>query len=281
MTVPSLAIHFNREVNKGATFNPQKDMLPILGPVKEAFEKEGYLLDLLAKETGCSKESILDYDLYLYIQETPSFVGQDKAMVSAPRVDNQASVYGAIKGLIDGAPSTGIALAACFDNEEIGSATKQGADSLLLSQIIERIAGGMGKMGDQLYRMYASSFMLSADGAHALHPNVPEKNDPTNEPVIGGGVAVKVSAKQSYTTDGVSAGIIKDIFERNQLSYQYLVNRSDEPGGRTLGQMVAKYIPIKGVDVGLPMLAMHSARELFGTEDFEDMMALFKAFYGY
>lgn len=281
MTIPSLAIHYNREVNTSAVFNPQKDMLPLVTALEEQLDCEGWLNSLMADRAGCAVEDILDYDLYVYIKEEGCFIGSDLNMVSAPRVDNLASVYASIESLIESNPSTGVSLAACFDNEEIGSGTKQGADSMLLKQVLDRICIALNKVDDQLFRMYANSFMISADGAHALHPNVAEKSDPTNEPVINKGIVIKVSARQHYTTDGVSGGIFKSICDASEVPFQYLVNRSDIPGGKTLGQMVAKYAPIKGVDVGLPMLAMHSARELFGAKDFEDMIRVFRYFYDY
>lgn len=281
MTIPSLAIHFNREVNKGVSFNPQKDMLPLMSLLKDELEAENFLLNILAKESSCNVQDILDYDLYVYVQEKGRRIGRDQDLVSAPRVDNQASVYTSIEALINSELNSGISMAVCFDNEEIGSATKQGADSMLLLQILERIAMALGKVGDQLYRMFDQSFLVSADGAHALHPNYEEKNDPTNLPIINQGIVIKVSARQSYTTDGISGGIFKRLCEQNDINYQYLVNRSDVLGGRTLGQMAAKYVPIKGVDVGIPMLGMHSARELFGEKDFVDLIKVFECFYGY
>ena len=281
MTIPSLAIHFNREVNKSASFNPQKEMLPLMTSLKNDLEAENYLLNILANEADCKIEDILDYDLYVYVQERGSRIGKDQDLISAPRVDNQSSVYTSIEALIDSEPYKGISMAACFDNEEIGSATKQGADSMLLLQILERIGISLGKVKDQLYRMIDQTFLVSADGAHALHPNYEEKNDPTNLPIINKGIVIKVSARQSYTTDGISGGIFKGLCEENDVNYQYLVNRSDILGGKTLGQMVAKYVPIKGVDVGIPMLGMHSARELFGEKDFDDLIKVFKCFYGY
>lgn len=280
MTIPSLAVHYNRTVNtEGAKFNPQKEMLPIIGVVKDSFEKEGYLNKLLAEEVDCEASEILDYDLYLYIKEDGLRIGAEGDLVSAPRVDNQASVFGSIQALIEAKPEKSIALAACFDNEEVGSLTKQGADSTLLYQITERIGMALHRNNEMMYRMWNNSFMVSADGAHGVHPNYMEKNDVTNFPVLNGGIVIKSSAKQSYMTDGISSGIFKQICEQAEVPYQTLVNRSDIPGGKTLGPLAAKYMPMQGVDVGIPMLAMHSARELFGASDFEDMVKVFKYFY--
>lgn len=280
MTIPSIAIHFNRTVNKeGAVMDPQKELLPIMELLQEEIEKEGYLNRLLADELGCDVETILDYDLYLYVKEEGLHIGPSGDMVSAPRVDNQASVYGSVQALMEAEVDKDILIAACFDNEEIGSLTKQGADSTLFMQVVERIAICIHKTGDDLYRMLEGSIMLSADGAHGYHPNYPEKNDVTNFPVLGGGLALKVSARQSYMTDGVSGAIFKGICDQAGLKYQVLVNRSNILGGKTLGPLAGKYLPMKGFDVGIPMLGMHSARELFSASDFEDMVQLFKYFY--
>lgn len=281
MTIPSLAVHFNRTVNsEGAHFNPQKDMMPLLDVLKEDIEAEGYLNSLLAKEVGCEGEDILDYDLYLYVKEEGYRIGPAGDLVSAPRVDNQASVFASLQALMETDVDKDILMAACFDNEEIGSLTKQGADSTLLSQVAERVALAMHKTDEQFYRMLEGSRMISADGAHGYHPNYPEKNDVTNFPVLGKGIVLKVSARQSYMTDGVSGAVFKGLCEKADVPYQQQVNRSDILGGKTLGPIASKYLPIPGVDVGVPMLAMHSARELFSASDFEDMVALFKAFYG-
>lgn len=280
LTIPSLAVHYNRTVNAdGAKFNPQKEMLPIMSMVKKSFIKEGYLNNLLAEEVGCDASDILDYDLYLYVKEDGLRVGPDGALVSAPRVDNQASVFASIQSLIEAKPNKSIALAACFDNEEVGSLTKQGADSTLLYQITERIGLALHKNEEMMYRMLNHSFMISADGAHGVHPNYMEKNDVTNFPVLNGGIVVKSSARQSYMTDGISSGIFKQMCEQAGVPFQTLVNRSDILGGKTLGPLASKYMPMQGVDVGVPMLAMHSARELFGASDFEDMLKVFKYFY--
>jgi len=280
LTIPSVAIHFNRTVNKeGAVMDPQKELMPIMEMLKDEVEKEGYLNRLLADELECDVSTILDYDLYLYVKEEGLHIGPTGELVSAPRVDNQASVFASIQALIEADVEKDILIAACFDNEEISSLTKQGADSTLFMQIVERIAYGIHKTGDDLYRMLDGSLMLSADGAHGYHPNYPEKNDVTNFPVLGGGLALKVSARQSYMTDGVSGAIFKGICEQAGLKYQVLVNRSNILGGKTLGPLAGKYLPMKGFDVGIPMLAMHSARELFSTSDFEDMVQLFKYFY--
>lgn len=279
LVVPSLAIHFNREVNKGVATNPQKDMLPIMNLIGDKVETDGYLVNVLADEVGCAVEDILDYDLYVYVAQGAVRVGQDQSMVLAPRVDNQSMVYASVQSLIDATPQKGVAVAACFDNEEIGSTTKQGADSMLLYQVTERIGLALKRTREQMYRMWNQSFLISADGAHSHHPNVIEKNDVTNITSIGRGISIKVSAKQSYTTDGESAAIFKQLCNELDKPYQHLVNRSDIPGGKTLGPISTKYIPIKAVDVGIPMLGMHSAAELFGESDFEDCVEIFKAFY--
>jgi aspartyl aminopeptidase len=279
LIIPSLAIHFNREVNKGVLTNPQKDMLPLMQMVEKDFETKNHLLNVLANKIGCQVEEILDFDLYLYVVEQGQVVGLNKEFISSPRIDNLAMVYSSIEALIDSKHDDGINMAACFDNEEIGSTTKQGADSTLLQQVIDRIGIALHKEPVQLYQMMTKSFMISADGAHAAHPNAMESNDITNYPVVNNGVTIKVSAKQSYATDGISSAIFQQLCQKAQVPYQMFVNRSDVPGGKTLGPIATKYLPIKAVDIGVPMLSMHATRELMGVSDFEDTIKVFKIFY--
>ena len=279
LTIPSIAIHFDKEVNKGSALNPQINMMPLIGQLKDTVEKEGYLLSLLAKEVGCEEEEILDYDLYVYVQEETCLMGADMDMISGPRIDNQASVFSSIQALIDSEPLDGIAVAACFDNEEVGSMTNRGVDSTLLYQVTERIGLALSRQREQIYRMWNRSFVISSDGAHAAHPNRPEKNDLTNLPLINGGMTIKVSAKQSYGTNGVTSGVFKQLCEKADVPYQYLVNRSDLPGGKSMGPIAARYLTVPAIDVGMPMLAMHSARELAGVRDLDDAVKVFTTFF--
>ena len=279
LIIPSLAIHFNRNVNKGVEVNPQKDMMPLLQTVKKDFEAKNYLINLISKELNCSIDDILDFDLYLYALEKTIEVGVESEFISSPRIDNLSMVYASIEGLINSEKNDSISVAACFDNEEIGSTTKQGADSLLFKNILDRILISLNVEEEERYNVYNRSFVISADGAHAVHPNVVEKNDITNFPIMNSGIAIKISARQSYSTDSITASIFKSICEKAGVNVQYFVNRSDERGGQTLGPISAKYLPIKSVDIGLPMLSMHSVRELMGKGDFEDSIKIFKTFY--
>jgi aspartyl aminopeptidase len=279
MTIPNLAIHMNSDINKGIELNKQKDLLPIMGQIDKDTNKEKYLLNLIGKEIGESPENILDYDLYVYLAEEGVVTGVDGEFVSAPRLDDLSMVYASIKGIINGEHKDGINIAACFDNEEIGSRTKQGADSNLFAIITERIAIALGKSKTQYYRMLSDSYMISADGAHGLHPNYPEKNDPTNKPTVNKGIAIKINASKKYSSDAVSIGVFQQLCEKEGVEVQKFVNRSDLTGGSTLGTIATKYLPISAVDIGVPMLAMHSSREIMGTNDFLDTIKLFTGFY--
>ncbi|MEA1974449.1 MAG: M18 family aminopeptidase [Bacillota bacterium] len=279
LIIPSLAIHFNRTVNTGVEINPQKDLLPIMQTIEKDFETKDYLIKLLAKEIKCEIDEILDFDLYLYVTEKANTVGLDKEFISSPRIDNLSMVFSSVKALINSENSESINMIACFDNEEIGSTTKQGADSTLFHQILERIMFALNIKNEKMYKVLNNSFMISADGAHAVHPNVVEKNDITNFPVVNSGIAIKVSAKQSYATDSISSSIFKRICNQAEVSFQTFINRSDERGGKTLGPIAGKYLPIRAIDVGVPMLSMHSARELMGKNDFIDSIKIFNAFF--
>ena len=279
MIIPNLAIHQNREVNKGVELNKQIDMLPTLSVIKEGFEKKNYLINLIAKELKVKAEDILDFEIYLYEYERGNFVGVEGELLSASRIDNLASVYGSLLGLTESSEFGGIKVVAAFDNEEIGSETRQRADSEILSHILERVIYSIGGTREDYLRSLAESFMLSADGAHAIHPNKASTTDPTNIPRVNEGVAIKLSANFRYTTDSLSSSIIKDLADKNKIKYQYFVNRSDLVGGSTIGPASSKYLPITSVDLGIPMLSMHSIRELCGVEDLESIKNLIKVFY--
>lgn len=277
--IPNLAIHQNREVNKGIELNKQIDMLPILSLVKEGFEKKNYLIKLIAKELEIKEEEILDFELYLYEYEKGSLVGVNNEFLSASRIDNLASVYASSIGLFESGNFGGIKVIGAFDNEEIGSETRQGADSSILSNILERIIYALGGTREDFLGVLSRSFMLSADGAHAIHPNKGSTTDPTNIPRLNEGVTIKYSANFKYTTDSLSASIIKSLAEKNNIKYQSFVNRSDLLGGSTIGPASSKYLPITSIDLGIPMLSMHSIRELCGSEDIENLKELIRVFY--
>ncbi len=279
MTIPSVAIHMNREVNKGIELNRQKDMLPMIGQFVEGFEKENWLIGVLADELSIKKEEILDFDLYVYINEKAEYFGIENCFLSSPRIDNLTMVYSAIESLLESEHKDYVNLVACFDNEEVGSSTKQGADSTLLAIITERIALALNKTRSQYLRLLAGSFLISTDGAHALHPNAADKNDPTSKPVLNKGIVIKSTASQNYASESDSIGVVIQLCEKAGIPYQRFVNRSDTPGGKTLGPLMTKYLPVRAVDIGIPMLAMHAAKETMGTKDLEDMTTLLKTFF--
>ncbi len=278
LIIPNLAIHQNREVNKGVELNAQNDTLPVLSVIEKNFEKEAFLINLVAQEAGISVDDILDFDLFLYEYDKGTLVGANEELISSARIDNLASCHAGLLGIIEEGGSC-INVLACFDNEEVGSLTKQGAASPLLSTSLERICLSLGKTRDEFFRALANSFIISADGAHAVHPAQGGKSDPEIKPVVNGGPAIKVSANQSYTSDAYSIGAIKQLLEESQIPYQYFVNRSDTRGGSTIGPISSSHVNINSIDLGLPMLAMHSIRELCGVDDYFYISKLIKRFY--
>lgn len=282
MTIPSLAIHFDRRTNDALNIDRQKNLLPILGLIEDTFESEGYLYEAIAKEVGCKVEDILDVDLFfMYVAEQGHIIGMNEEMLSAPRLDNQAMVYSSIEALMSSDHKDGINLVACFDNEEIGSSTKQGADSILLHQIVERISFALKKQPQQLYRMYDSSFIISGDGLMQATPMQQKKNDITSVVKLGQGVTIKYSMNQQYSTDAISAGAFMQLCEKKAgVKVQKMFNRSGIPGGKSLGPLTDKYLPIDTVDVGIPMLAMHSAKEVIGISDLDDCIKVLEEFFG-
>ncbi len=282
LTLPSLAIHMNREVNKGVEIKIQKDMQPLIADqFEEAVKsKKDYLVGLIAKEIGVEVLEILDMDLYVYCAEEGYLVGEEEAFMSCPRIDDLSMVYAALTALIEKKDhQDGINMALFFDNEEIGSATRQGADSSLIQVIMERIRMGMNRTEEQFIRQWMDSFVISADGAHALHPNYTEKNDPTNRPVMNNGITIKLSASKAYASEVDTTSVVQQLCDEAKIPYQKFVNHSDQLGGKTLGPILNRYFPVPTVDLGVPMLAMHSTRELMGKQDFLDSVALFQTFY--
>lgn len=278
LIIPNLAIHMNREVNSGVKLNAQKETLPILGYVQENL-KENDLLDLIAKALNVAPHAILDMDLFLYPTEKSCQVGINEQFISAARLDDLSMVYSGIYGLLEGKGTSGINVLALFDNEEVGSRTKQGADSPILEHLLERIVLALGKSREDYFRALDNSFIISADVAHLMHPNYPEKSDPTNKVLPGKGPAIKISASCSYTTDSDSYAVFADLCQTNNIPFQVFVNRSDERGGSTIGPVSASHLPIRSIDIGTPMLSMHSARELMATEDFIATCDVLKAFF--
>ncbi|PHV69882.1 M18 family aminopeptidase [Sporanaerobium hydrogeniformans] len=278
LIIPNLAIHMNREVNNGVTLNKQKDTLPLLTYTNEPVE-ENLILELVSKTLDIPKETILDMELFLYPFEKGMKVGLNEEFISSSRLDDLSMVYSGLQALLTSQSQTGISLFACFDNEEIGSRTKQGADSPLLIQTLERILLALGKSREELFMALSKSFMISADVAHLTHPNSPEKCDPTHRVLPGKGPAIKVNANFSYTTDSDSASSFMALCKDHAIPYQIFVNRSDEKGGSTIGPVATSHLGIRSVDIGTPMLAMHSARELMASMDVLHTYHALLAFY--
>ncbi len=287
LIIPNTAVHLNRDINNGIKLNPQKDTLPIIKLIDEHFAYECYILKLLSKELNISDKDILDFDLFLYEYQKGCLMGADQQLISASRIDDLAMVHAGLKALCSAAPKSGVNVLVCFDNEEVGSRTKQGADSPLLATVLERIilAANKNKIvlsnknREDFFRAAANSFIFSADMAHAVHPNSPEKHDPVNKPLINHGPVIKISANKKYTTDSESAAVFASICCDNNIPYQTFVNRSDMGGGSTIGPITATHLNIRSVDIGNPMLAMHSIRELAGVKDHFYIYKAFEAFY--
>lgn len=278
-TIPNLAIHMNRKVNEGVELNKQSDMLPILGLFEEGMNKDDYFLELLAKECQVNKEEILDFDLYVYALEEGCFVGVNKEMISSPRLDNLTSCYALLRGISEGNRADGINVAILFDHEEIGSRSKQGADSALLQMVLEKIYTALGFSGDALSDSIFNSFLFSVDVAHAVHPHHAEKYDPVNLANFNEGIVLKLNSNQRYTFDTEAVAIAQGICDAHGVKYQKFANRSDVAGGGTLGPIISGWLPMKTVDIGVPILAMHSARELMGRKDQEYLEELMVEFY--
>lgn len=279
MIIPNLAIHMNRDVNSGVELNKQKDMLPLMALINDEMEKDNYLLNTIAKEADVKPSDIIDFDLFLYEFEKGTIMGLNDEFISSPRLDDLSMVHAGITAIAKPSESDSTNVMVCFDNEEVGSTTKQGADSQLLSNILERIVLSMEGDREDFFRAISKSFMISADLAHAVHPNVGEKHDPQNRPLINKGPAIKVSANMKYTTDSNSSSIYAQICSNANIPYQWFVNRSDERGGSTIGPISSSHLDIKCVDMGTPILAMHSVRELGGVLDHTYVTKSFEEFY--
>jgi aspartyl aminopeptidase len=269
----------NREVNKGVEIKVQKEMQPLLTQLIEDEVKDKYLLDLVAEEAGINREDILDMDLNVYCYEEGMLVGSKEEFISCPRIDDLSMVYAAMESLVESKHRDGINMVALMDNEEIGSMTRQGADSVMLSNILERIHMGTGGKEQRSIHQAMNFFVISADCAHGLHPNYGEKSDITNKPVMNKGMAIKISCNRSYASEVETIAAFQQLCDKASVKYQKFVNHSDQPGGTTLGPLLSKYVPVHVVDVGVPMLAMHSARELMGKQDFLDSIKIFRTFF--
>ncbi len=275
LLIPNLAIHMNRTVNEGVALNPQKDLLPLFGD-ETAAEK---FWPMIAENAGVQPEQILGSDLFLYCRSQGTVWGSQGEFISSPRLDDLQCVFGTLQGFLDGTSSGSVPVYCVFDNEEVGSGTKQGAKSTFLADVLYRIHDGVGHSQSQYLQTLSSSFMISADNGHGVHPNVPEAADPTHRPKLNGGILIKYNASQKYTTDAVSEGIFRSICKKAGVPVQKYVNRSDIPGGSTLGNLSAEQVSINTVDIGLAQLAMHSAYETGGSRDTEYLCRAARAFY--
>ncbi|MDD5855751.1 MAG: M18 family aminopeptidase [Prevotella sp.] len=279
LQISNLAIHFNRQVNDGVKLSRQKDMLPILGIVNDQLEKGNMLINLICEELKINKNDILDFDLYLADATPACTFGIHNEFISSGRLDDLSMCYAGLEALIASPCSDKTKVLAIFDNEETGSQTKQGAGSPFLASIIKRIAMAQGGNEESFWQAVERAFMISADNAHAWHPNYSEKYDPTNHPVLGGGPVIKFNAAQKYASDAVSAAIFASICNEAKVPCQRFVNHSDVAGGSTLGNILAASIPLRGVDMGNAILAMHSCRETGSTADHIYTVKAFTQFY--
>lgn len=277
LTIPRLAIHMNPKTNDGIALNPQKDMLPLM--TLDGRQPASFFTDFLAASCQCPPEDILSYELTVYPTEEGCLMGWHDEFISSPRLDNLTSVYACLTGLTAPASPEGIHVIALFDNEEVGSHTKQGAASQILPQVLTAIYEALGYTAAQCREAESQALILSIDVAHALHPNVPEKCDPTNMPILGQGIAIKTACSQSYAGDAEAVAILTALCQEAHVPYQYFVNRSDMRGGSTLGSLLSAQLPVRTIDIGIPILAMHSARELMGTADQQALQQLTAAFF--
>ena len=280
LIIPNLAIHMNREVNKGVELNRQKDMLPITAcNIKKTKDVIELLFSDKLKELGIKSEDVLDYELYVYNLDEGSIVGIDESMYSSPRLDNLTSVFAQTNALINADRDNGLNIAMYFDNEEIGSRTKQGAASDISLLIMEKIYEGLGMTRNEMINDLLDGMMLSIDVAHAIHPNSPEKSDPTNHVMLNKGMVIKISASQSYSNDALGIAAISRICSENNIEYQKFVNKSDMPGGQTLGAVSSTVLPVRTIDIGIPLLSMHSSRELMGIKDEKNLEKFLTVYY--
>ena len=271
LLIPSLAIHMDRDVNAGHSYSVQNEMCPIFGDENAS----GKFREIVAANAGVSEPDLLSYDLFLYNRDRASIWGASEEYLSASRLDDLSCCYATLKGFLAADGCSRIPVHATFDNEEVGSGTKQGANSTFLYETLERIAGGR----EELARAIAQSFMVSADNGHALHPSYMEKADPVNRPRMNGGIVIKEAANQKYTTDAVSKAVCAEIAGRADIPVQYYTNRSDIPGGSTLGNISGSHVSCDTVDIGLAQLAMHSPYETMGVRDVWYMTAFAKSFF--
>ncbi|WP_252215008.1 M18 family aminopeptidase [Clostridium sp. VAP41] len=278
LIIPSLAIHMNRTINEGYEYNKQKDTLPLLTMATDKLEKDGYLLKLIAESLNVKEKEIVDFDLFVYEYEKGCLFGMNEEFISTGRLDDLWMVYAGLVALLQSKSNKATKVLVALDNEEIGSLTSQGANSSLLENILERITLALGKDREDFKRSLSNSVMISADLAHALHPNYIEKHDPTNRPLVGKGPVIKIAASGSYSTDSYAAAIFKQVCKNADVPCQEFVNRSDVKGGTTIGPITASKLNIPVIDMGAPLLSMHSVRELASVKDNEYTIKAFTEF---
>lgn len=283
LQISNLAIHFNRQVNDGVKLSRQKDVLPILGIINDELEKGNLLMNIILEELNkqqtVAREDILDFDLYLADATPACTFGAHNELISSGRLDDLSMCFAGLEALLTSQPTDTTQVLAIFDNEETGSQTKQGAGSPFLSHMLKRISLAQGGTEEAYYQAVERAFMISADNAHAWHPNYSEKYDPTNHPMLGGGPVIKFNAAQKYASDAYSASVFAGLCKKAGVPCQRFVNHSDVAGGSTLGNILASSIPLRGVDMGNAILAMHSCRETGSTADHEFCVKVFTQFY--
>ena len=275
LIIPNLAIHMDKEVNTGYKYNPQRDLQPVYGTIAS----KGRFMEEVAEAAGTKADAIVGHDLFLYQRGRGAVLGGCSEFLAAPKLDDLQCAFSSLKGFIGAKEKKHPSLLCVFDNEETGSGTKQGAASSFLYDTLQRVNEAMDKSYEDYLIDLAEGFMISADNAHGLHPNRQEKADPVNRPVINGGIVIKFNAAQKYCTDGVTAGFFRLLCKRAGIKTQSFTNRSDIAGGSTFGNLSNLMVPIKSVDIGLPQLAMHSAWEMAGVEDMEDMITMAAEFF--
>lgn len=280
LIIPNQSLHMNRKVNEGLALNPQDDMMPLLAEVSEEFEKDGFLLGLLAEELDADVDQISGFDLFLSEYERGTLVGLEEAFISSTKLDNLAMVHASLHAFLSAETGPATNVLVCYDDEEVGSRTRQGAGSPFLSTLLERIVLAQGHDREDFYRSVHNSFLVSADMGHAVHPNAADKHDPVNRPVVNGGPMVKIAAKKNFITESNSAAVYKAICEHVGVPVQTFVSRSDQKGGSTIGPITATQLDMQSLDVGSPTLAMHSIREMAGVADHDYIRRSFEGFYG-
>ena len=272
LMIPNVAIHMNRKANDGYTWNPAVDMIPLLGSAG----CKGKLMSLVAQAAGAAEDAILSHDLQLYVRQKATVWGLEEEYISAQGLDDLQCAYACVKGFLGAGEGESIPVCAIFDNEEVGSSTRQGADSNLLPSVLRRICDGLNL---NYYRMTAGSFLVSADNAHAVHPNHPEYADPSNRPQMNQGIVLKFNANQRYCTDGGTAAFFRGVCKEAGVPVQSFWNRADLMGGSTLGNISSTQVAIASVDLGLPQLAMHSCYETAGVKDTGYLIEALKTLY--